>query len=294
MFERISNSWALAMSSWRVLKTDKKLVLFPLVSGAALLLVLASFAVPFALLARNGWIDDVQQNGVPVWVYAVTFLFYYCNYFVIVFFNSALTSCALMRLNGDEPRLGDGFRMAFSRLPQIAAWALVAATVGMLLKMIESAHEKAGQIISAVLGTAWSIMTFFVVPVLVVEKVGPFAAISRSVAILKKTWGESLVGTIGLGLLTFLLVLPGILLIAGGVWLMFGAEMFAVGLVVIGVAVLYLIGVSLVTSALQSIYLAAMYQYAAHDRVPQGFDREMLAGAIKAKPSGRVSDDRIM
>lgn len=94
-----------------------------------------------------------------------------------------------------------------SRLPQIFAWALVSATVGVLLKLVENAHEKIGQFISAILGTAWTVVTFFVVPVLVVEKVGPFEAIKRSIALLKKTWGEALAGNFGLGLFMFLLML---------------------------------------------------------------------------------------
>ena len=110
----------------------------------------------------------------------VSFAFYFSTYFVIIFCNSALISCAMMRFNGQEPSVGDGFRMAMSRLPQIFAWALVSATVGMLLKVIENAHEKVGYYISMLLGAAWSIMTFFVVPVLVVEKTGPFEAVGRS------------------------------------------------------------------------------------------------------------------
>src|SRR5262249_19792659 len=119
---------------------------------------------------------------------------------------------------GQEPTLGDGFRAAFARFPQIFAWALVSATVGVLLKVIENAHEKAGEVIAAILGTAWTVLTFFVVPVLGVEKLGPFGAIRRSVALLRKAWGEALIGGIGLGLFKFLLFLPGLLLlIAGGV-----------------------------------------------------------------------------
>src|SRR5262249_20564926 len=111
---------ALAMCSWRVLKTDKKLLVFPVLSGIALLFVLASFAVPLWMIAERGGFNN-QQNGPPVWIYPVGFLYYFCNYFVIVFCNAALTSCALLRLNGETPRVGDGFRMAFARLPQIAA-----------------------------------------------------------------------------------------------------------------------------------------------------------------------------
>src|SRR5262249_3499070 len=140
MFERISNSFALARSSWHVLKTDKQLVLFPILSGIGVLLVLASFAVPLAVLAAQGNIR-LDDGTPPLWTYPVAFAFYFCNYFVIVFCNAALISCALMRFNGETPTLRDGFRAAAARLPQILAWSLVSATVGILLKAIESAHE---------------------------------------------------------------------------------------------------------------------------------------------------------
>src|SRR5206468_674804 len=100
---------------------------------------------------------------------------------------------------------------------QILAWALVSATVGVLLRAIES-NRQVGRFVSMILGTAWTIITYFVVPVLVVEKTGPFKAVGRSIELLKKTWGEALIGNFGLGFFEFLVVLPGILiLIVGGV-----------------------------------------------------------------------------
>src|SRR5437868_3370697 len=147
MFDRIANSFALARSSWEVLKRDKQLVLFPVLSGLGCVLVTLSFAVPLAVVALRGGFDQVQDNGqVPVWVYPLAFAFYFCNYFVIVFCNAALVSCALVRFGGETPTLADGFRAAASRLPQILAWSLVSATVGVLLKAVENAHEKGGEL----------------------------------------------------------------------------------------------------------------------------------------------------
>ena len=167
-------------------------------------------------------------------------------------------------------------------MPQILAWALVSATVGVLLKVIENAHERAGQVISAILGTGWTIVTFFVVPVLVVEKVGPFEAVGRSVSLLKKTWGEALIGRLGLGLFLFLLAIPVILLFVGGV------AMLATGKMAIGITLLVAGGIALllhsaVSSALHTILLAALYQYASEDRVPTGFERRTFEGAFMRK-----------
>ncbi|QJW99330.1 DUF6159 family protein [Frigoriglobus tundricola] len=282
MFQRISNGLSLAGSTWRVLVRDKHLLAFPLVSGFLFLLVVASFAVPLATLVD--WKQFEQHvhrnnNRPPVWVYAVAFAYYFCTYFVIVFCNSALISCALLRFNGQSPTLADGFRMALARLPQIFAWALVSATVGVLLKAVESAHEKVGEFVAGVLGTAWSVMTFFVVPVLVVEKVGPMAAIGRSAALLKKTWGEALVGNMGLSFILFLLLIPVVLLFVAGGWLL------ASGSTVPGAVLLVAGGISMllhmaVGAALHTIFLAALYQFAADERVPEGFDRRVMETAF--------------
>ncbi len=282
MFDRISNGFSLARSSWDVLIKDKHLILFPIISGVLFLIVVASFAIPLGTLVDWNQVHQHMQNHnnkPPVWVYPVTFVFYFCCYFVIIFCNSALVSCALLRFNGQEPSLGDGFRAAFARLPQIFAWALVSASVGLLLKAIENAHEKVGYYISMILGTAWSVMTFFVVPVLVVEKVGPIAAVSRSVSLLSKTWGEALVGKLGLGLFLFLLAIPVFLLFAGGiVALVSGMVPVGVALLIAGAIAMLLH--SAISAALHTILLAALYQYASQGSVAPGFDQHTFECAF--------------
>ncbi len=289
MFERIALGWELAKASANVLYQDKKLILFPIISGLLTLVVLVSFWAPLIGLQVAGKIDllDEQNNAQPpIWFWAFLFAFYFCSYFVIIFCNAALISSALMRFNGESATLGDGFAAAASRLPQIFAWALVSATVGLILRAIENAHEKAGRIISALLGTAWTVLTFFVVPVLVVEKTGPFEAISRSMAILRKTWGEGLVGKFGLGLFKFVLILPAILLlVGGGALLAQGGQLVPLGAVLLGVGILWLLLTSAIGAALDTIFLAALYQYAAFDQVPAGFNRDTLANAFTHKKS---------
>jgi hypothetical protein len=284
MFERMSASWALVSSSWQVLRRDKQLIVFPILSGLGCVLVLITFAVPLAVLVP--WARLANEQGdvidrVPWWAYPVMFAFYFCNYFVVIFCNAALVSCALLRFHGQTPTVADGFRAASSRLPQILAWALVSATVGMVLKLIENVNEKVGQIVSALLGTAWTIMTYFVVPVLVVEKVGPFQAIRRSIEILRKTWGEALVGRLGLGLALFVLVLPGIALLALGAWACTVVGLAGVGVIALGVV--YLLAWTAVGSALNVIFLSALYQYAAFDQIPRGFDADDMAHAFRSK-----------
>jgi hypothetical protein len=279
MFERITRGIELTKQSWRVLQEEKTLLVFPLFSGVACALVFASFALPVWLSGYG--VDMLDEGKVPQdpLAYLLLFAFYFVNYFVIVFFNSALISCAIIRFHGGDAKVSDGISAAMSRLPQIAGWALVSATVGVLLKAIESRSEKLGQLAAGLLGAGWAIATYFVVPVLVVEGVGPIEAVKRSFSILRKAWGESLVAQFGIGLIVMLATLVAIVPAVLGV---ISGNMIAAG-IGIGITVLLVIVISLVSAALNTIILAALYLYAAEGQVPQQFDRELLAGAYGHK-----------
>lgn len=283
MFERMSNGWELAKQSLGILRASKQLLVFPLISGVSCLLVLASFALPlwnspYAQVV----LGDHQIPDDPL-AYALMFAFYAVNYFVIVFFNSALVACAMIRFRGGEPTIGDGLSASVRALPQIVAWSLASATVGTILRAIESRSEKAGQIASVLLGAAWSIATFFVVPVLVEERVGPVDAVKRSMSVLRKNWGESIAANFGIGLMTFLMALvAGILpLVAAG--FAFANGLTVLGGVLAGCGLLGLILVSLVSSALDSIVLAALYQYATAGEAPPQFEQRLLESAFTQK-----------
>jgi len=206
------------------------------------------------------------------------FLFYLCNYFVITFFNAAIIACAVRRMQGGTATVGDGLRDAAGRLPLIAGWALVSATVGLILRIIEDRSERVGRIVAGLLGMAWTVVSYLVVPVLVIERKGPFAALKDSTAMLRRTWGEQVVGNFSFGLMFFVLALPALAMVVLG--FVTGS---AVGLsLCIGVAVIYLVVLSLIQSALQGIFQAAVYLYA-RDGHASGFSNELLSGAMQPK-----------
>jgi hypothetical protein len=279
MLERISRGFELTKQSFAVLREEKALLVFPLFSGLACLLVLATFAAP---LWATGYFQAVADDGRmpqdPL-TYAILFLYYFVNYFVVIFFNSALISCAIIRFHGGDATLGDGLSAATSRLPQIIGWALVSATVGVILKAIESRSKWVGQLVAGLLGGAWAIATYFVVPVLVVEGVGPIEAVKRSFAVLRKTWGESLVANFSIGLVVFLASILALLPAVVGVLIGAPATVIA-GFAI--TAVLW-ITIALVSTALHTIILAALYLYAAKGEVPKQFDENLLRSAYARK-----------
>lgn len=273
-------------ASWEVLKQDRELLLFPLFSGICCLLVLASFAGP--ILALTDWhaasesvtagaAQALSDSGGSVSMeqvmhVLVLFAFYCCNYFVIIFFNAGLIACARIRMEGGDPTVADGLRAAWARLPAIAGWAVLAATVGLVLRMIEERSSLVGKIVAGLLGMAWSVTSFLVVPILVIENEGPLSALRRSAVMLKKTWGEQLIGNFSFAFIFLLLALPGVFL------LVFGITANSLPLIV--VSVLYFIAISLAQSALQGIFQAALYLYMRDGDAPEGFEADELQASI--------------
>lgn len=294
MAGRIARGWELFKQSWSVLSLDKELLIFPVLSTIACVLVAASFAVPVLAIPelRNAVFQAAQEEQANggfqaqaggVLSAVVGFLFYFANFFVIVFFNTALVSAALIRFRGGNPTVGDGLRAAGARLPQIFAWALLAATVGIILRTLEERLSFLGRLIVGLIGVGWAVVTYLVVPTLAAEGLGPVAAVKRSAQLIRKTWGEALVGQMSLGIVGFLLVLPTILFVIGSIFA--GAYFESVWPVAIGIglAVLYGVLASIITSAVQQIFLAAVYLYAAEGQTPAGFSQELLESAFRRK-----------
>jgi hypothetical protein len=273
---RIARSWSLMMESWQVLKQDKTLLVLPFISGICCMMLMASFAIP--IFITGAWHPPRHEaaQAQQIIYYGTLFVFYFCNYLIVVFFNAAIVACAATRMTGGEPTVGDGLRMAASRLPVIVGWAVVSATVGLILRIVEDRSPKIGQIVAGLLGMAWTLVSFMVVPILVLENKGPFAALQDSAAMLKRTWGEQVVSKFSFGGIFFLLMIPAFLLAIAGFY--FGGAV--VGIICSVAAVIYLIVLSLIQSALQAIFQTALYLYARDGQAPQGFNSEVLETAI--------------
>jgi hypothetical protein len=273
MFATLSRSWALTKESFAVLRADKEILLFPVMSSIAAIVVTVSFFVPLFL---TGAFQSLQEGGqIAPFHYVVLFVFYFANYFVIIFFNSALMACANIRLSGGDPTVADGLRMAQSRLGRIAAWALVAASVGMILRMIEERSEKLGQLVAALMGAAWTLLTYFMIPVVLFEDLTIGASLKRSSEIFRKNWGEQVTGGISFGLIFFLLLIPGIIITV--------VLAMAIPLLAVVFAVVYFLGLAAISAAVKGIYTVALYRYATKGEVPAGFSPALVQGAFQPK-----------
>lgn len=274
---RISRTLELARASWQVLKADKELIVLPVISLLATILVAASFLTPILLSGDASGLEDPGPIG-----YALLFVAYVALAFVTIFFNAALVHAANERLDGGDPTIGSAIRGATMRAGRILPWAIVSATVSIILRAIEERAGVLGRIVSGLAGVAWSLVTFLVIPVLVIEGIGVSDALKRSGTLFKKTWGENVAAQVGFGLVGFLAVIPAFLLAAGG-----AAAGGAMAVVAVGVAVLWVLIVVMVLSALNGIFQTALYRFAAGTETGTGpFGAGELRAAFQPKHGG--------
>ena len=288
--DRFRRSWALAVQSWKVMRGHPSLAIFPIISGLATLLVSLSFIVPILLsMNASGMFASGHQNSsnVPIWYYIVSFCYYLVSYFVVVFFNVALIHCSNKVLNNEETSVNDGIQAALGRLGPILGWSLVGATVGMILRTISERVGIIGQIVVMLLGGAWNIVTFFVVPTLAIEGVGPITAIKTSFETIKKTWGETLIGNIGVSYaIGFLSLIPFPILILAG---LLSQSLWVVA--ILGcISILYWLVLAIISSCLTGIYTTAVYYYARTGSVPNVFTSEQIQMAFLPKPENKVTN----
>jgi len=279
VFERFGRSLELAKASWNVLRSDKELLIFPLVSFVLTVLVTISFAVPFYF---TGALDRAADGGFDAVTLVLGFLYYFVTYTVIIFSNAALVGAAMIRLDGGDPTVRDGFRLAFARLPAILGYAAISATVGMILRAIAERGGIVGAIGSMVVGVAWNLATFLAVPVLVMEGAGPIEAVKRSGGLLKRTWGEQVVGNVGISLVFGLLALA-VILVGGALVAMLAsvADPLAIGALVL--VVITVTAIALVGAAVSGIFTASLYRYVTKGDGGPMFPNSTLQQAFRPK-----------
>ena len=284
MFSTISHTFELMKMSFGVLKKDKELLWFPVFSGIGVVAVIAIF---FAIGSATGALDRLSATSTDVdgqvtsaiqagdlVLYALAF---FLVYFVTIFFNAALVSAALERLRGGDPNVSSGLSHAFAHIHTILGWAIISASVGLILQALKANQKNAfARIAIDMVGGIWEFMTFFVVPILVSENVGPFGAIKRSSGLVRKTWGRQISANFGFFIVYIIAVLiaivPAVL-----IGLVIPVAGMVVGLVTVSVAM------SIVQS-LEGIFKAALYEYALGER-PQEFDLRVLQMAYKPAPA---------
>jgi hypothetical protein len=281
---RFERSVMLIKASWDVLRADGELIVLPILSGIASLIIIAAFAGVGAVAGTFGHLEHLDKGSdLPAWFYVGLFAFYLMQYFIVIYFNTALVGAALERLEGGNPTIGSAIAVADRQFGAIFGYELLSATIGLLLRMIAERLGIIGRFIESGVGLAWTVTTFLVVPVLAAEGVGPLQAVERSASLLKKTWGENVIGNAGISLALAVVNVIIALIGFGG-----GARLYAEGshsaaISLFAVAGLLIVAVALISATLTGIYSAAVYYYAVNGRPPAGFDDGLIEGSFRRK-----------
>jgi len=278
MFKTLSRSWEFAKLSYRTVLDHKHLMLFPVFSTIATVLVVASFGIPLWGSGQiETWMNEADQGAASndPWIYVTLFLFYFCNYFVIVFFNTALVASTMNIMEDGKGEVRFGLSFAMRRIHSILGWALVSAVVGVILKTLER-NEKIGRFVVSLIGSAWTALAFFVIPVIVTDGVGPIEAFKRSVRTLKSTWGTALMGNFSMGAIGFLITLP-ILLIGAALWYAAGP----VAALAVAIPLFFLAAAA--TGAADAIFKAYLYTYATGRALPEDVDAGLMREAFRSR-----------
>ncbi len=282
MFDSFKRGWAIAKASAAVLREQPTLAVFPVLSAVAAVVLTGVLALPVTLGAVTAAGLGLSDTAMQVLGYAALFVWYFVCTFAVVFCNAALIACALQRFAGQPASVRSGFAAAGHRLPQILGWSLLAATVGVVLRVAQSVlKDKAGligELIAGIVEGLWGVATYFAVPVVVTEGLGPIRAVKKSAAILRRTWGESLGGSAGLGLILLLFLLPfaGVVALAVA-----GVGGSATAMALMSMGMLYVVVLSVVFTALGSIFRAGVYTFATTGTAPAELDADLLKSTFR-------------
>jgi hypothetical protein len=274
---RIGQGLSLARSSWDLVRQDRQLLLLPLLSALASVLALVVILGPAALVASDGS-DAVLYPAFAIELYALTF--------IATYFGVAFSAVLNLRLDGRRdvsPR--DGLAVANARLGAIGWWTFIAGTVGIVIRAIRSlpwVGDFADVLISSVLGFVWGAMTFFVVPVLALERQGARGSIERSAAIVRERWGETAVGFASISA-AFVIVLAPLILVVAFVALAFAHSAPALVVAVVVAAFVAALVLMLVQTTLQQTFRVVLFRYASDGLVPPSFDPDELEGAARPR-----------
>jgi hypothetical protein len=276
---RFARSWKMTKTSFRVVGQDKELLWLPILSFIATVVAVMGIAgIGFAAgvfpqITTDGGIDPVGA--------AVAFLMYLALAFVQVFFHAATVAGANQRLSGGDPTVGSSLRAAWKHVGRLFVWSLIVATVNVILQALRERAGPIGQIASSIAGVAWNLATYFVVPLLIFEDRSIGQSLKNSGGLFKKTWGESVVGAYGIGLVggvfTFLWILLGLVLTVG-LGSLLGAAGFIIGIVVLVMGVVLLLVLFTVAAA---VYKTALYRFASEGHAGGDFDDGALAHAYQ-------------
>jgi hypothetical protein len=268
----------LTKKSWQLLRENRSLLRFPVFGGLAALVVMGVVVVPGLYL-----IDSNASTAGGAILAAIGF---YLAIFIGYYFSVGLAATADRIFRGEPATVADGLAVARSRAGAIAGWALLSLIMGAFFAAIEQVRGL-GPIISSLLNTAWSLITFLAVPVIAIEGTGPIETTKRSAALFRERWAGQVTGNAVIGGIVLLIgLLPASALLAVGIYL-WGSngngDKIAAGAALVALGAIVLVFSLLAVRALSGVFGVALYRYAVDGQATGGFTPAELESAVKPR-----------
>lgn len=269
----------LLRACWSMLKTDRSLLLLPVMAAVGGAVAMAIFFVPGVLVM----VSHGTEGAAKGWLYAGAILGGFVASTIAIFFQSALVFGANERADGGDPTVGSTITAAWGKIGKILGWAALTTVVGTIIRAIQERAGFLGSILGFLGGVAWSIATFLAIPVVVAENVGPIEAVKRSSALIKQTWGLGLRSTLRWGLIQLaFLIVPVLALVGGFALISRGGAAVGLGITLTALALIALVVLGIAFAAVGQYARAMLYRYAVGRPVP-GLDPRLMAAAFAPK-----------
>ena len=265
-FDTIGRGWKMSKLSMAVVRKDGELMVYMLLCGVLSIGAMAAMSLPQYL--EQSWTQTSDGALSPAYM-AFIFGGYMSISIIVTFWNSAIIANSHIRLTGGDPSFGDGFSAAAKRIHIIIIWGIIAGTVGLLLKILSNAGKGSDNggaqifvmIIQIIGATIWWMLTFFMIPHMIIEGKSVSESMKSSRQMFSKTWGENISSGLGIGIITFLF---GAIIAVVTFGLM--AVIGPIGLIVGGLAMAVLI---MWSSAAEQVAVTALYIYSKTGKMPQ-------------------------
>ena len=270
----VSRGFRLARASWSVVKNDRELLWLPVISFFCSLVVMVVFGLGMVGIGLPS-----KGQSISPGIYVLGFVMYVALAFVTIYFNAAVIGTAMKRLRGEDAKISDGLALARQHIGKIFVWALITATVGMILRQFQERAGLLGRVLIGLVGIAWSVLTYFVVPVLLFEPLGVGDAIKRSGTIFRQRWGEQFIGQATIGLVFFLVAIPVIIV---GALLSAAIPVVGVPLLIVAIGALMAIA-----AACSGVFNAALDRYATTGEASGAFSLDDMNASFRPRRNSR-------
>lgn len=277
---KFKGSLRIMKESWAILRQDKEILWFPILSMVTSILAFGLFCLVMFFVVFGGDFAALEEWGEeslgPV-DYVVMIIYYTIMYFIVNFFQAGIYIIAHGRMQGQDLTFQDGIRGAQEASGKIFVWSFINATVGVVLHMLAERFKFVGKIVVRLMGAAWGILTYFSLPALVIGQVSVIDSFKMSASTIRKTWGETIIVNLSVGLIFVLILFTGIVV---GITTMVVLPYAYVVLPVMVLMFVFIFAVLIISNALGSIFKLALFEYARTGVVPQGFSPDIIQGAV--------------